>query len=264
MAMRVVDRIAIRDDTAGVKPFTTYPGSKDAAGCAERIIRTFPPHSVYVEPFLGGGAVLRRKRPALQSIGLDCNPDVVRRWLAVQWPGLKVLCADAIEWLEREGPQLPADALVYADPPYPLSTRSGRRLYLRELTDADHARLLDALDALPCSVVVSSYANRMYSRRLATWEHDSWRAMTRGGARIEHVWFRRSTIARFGEDTRCVGKNFRERERLKRKARRWCAKLEAMPPRERAAILAALIASYGDEDRTAGNGDAGQVLHRHN
>jgi site-specific DNA-adenine methylase len=238
------------------KPFTTYPGSKDAAGSAQRIIRTFPPHSIYVELFLGGGAVLRRKTPALRSIGLDRDPRVVRRWRAVQWPGLEVFCCDAIEWLEQWGPALPGDALVYADPPYPLGTRSKRRLYRYELSDEDHARLLAALDALPCSVVVSSYANPLYARKLAGWDHDQWRAATRGGARTEHVWFRRSTIARFGEDTRCVGQNFRERERLKRKASRWVAKVRAMPPRERAAILAAVIAAYGEEDRTAGNDDA--------
>jgi len=32
-----------------------------------------PPHEVYIEPFLGGGAIMRQKRPALLNIGLDLD-----------------------------------------------------------------------------------------------------------------------------------------------------------------------------------------------
>lgn len=239
-----------------VKPFATYPGSKDAAGSAERIVRLFPPHSLYVEPFLGGGAVLRRKTPALRTIGIDDDGRVVAAWKRVEWPGLELIEDDGLSWLEASS--LPADALVYADPPYPRSTRSRRRLYAHEWTDAEHRRLLDCLLSLPCSVVVSSYENPMYSEAFAAWERDSWRTMTRGGVRIEHAWASRSTLARFGESARCAGRDFRERERLKRKAQRWRAKLERMPERERAVILAELIAAYSDAAGTlARSGDSG-------
>ncbi len=30
-----------------------------------------PPHDVYIKAFLGGGAIMKRKPPALRSIGLD-------------------------------------------------------------------------------------------------------------------------------------------------------------------------------------------------
>jgi hypothetical protein len=54
-----------------------YPGGKEMA--APRIINLMPPHDVYLEPFLGGGAVLRAKKPARLSIGVDrCTG---RRWL---------------------------------------------------------------------------------------------------------------------------------------------------------------------------------------
>jgi DNA adenine methylase len=49
----------------------TYPGGKNGAGVFQRIISQMPPHDVYIEPFLGGGAVLRLKRPAALSIGID-------------------------------------------------------------------------------------------------------------------------------------------------------------------------------------------------
>ena len=36
-----------------------------------------PPHRVYIEPFLGGAAILRRKRPAALNIGIDRDPEVI-------------------------------------------------------------------------------------------------------------------------------------------------------------------------------------------
>jgi len=230
------------DRSAPAKPFGTYPGSKDAAGVAERIIAELPPHSVYVEAFLGGGAVLRRKVPALSSIAIDSDEDVVKRWRAVAWPGVDIIGADAIRWLSKHGGRLPPDALVYADPPYMPGTRGHRRIYRCELTESDHVRLLAALDRLPCSVAISGYASSLYDTMLAGWRHVEFPAMTRGGPRTEHLWVR-STIAGFGGDTRLVGANFRERERIKRKRQRWAAKFRAMPDAERRAVLASLLAA---------------------
>lgn len=223
------------------KPFATYVGSKDAAGVVERIAGLFPAHSLYVEPFLGNGAVLRRKTPALHSIGIDKDYDVVKAWRALNWPGLEVLDCCGIKWLSRAASWLPADALVYCDPPYVLSTRGHRRYYRCELTDAQHVELIDALDALPCAVFLSGYASELYARRLRTWSHEEFNAQTRGGTRREHLWFRRSSIATVGEEARWAGRDFRERERIKRKATRWASRYLTMPPAERAAVLGEVL-----------------------
>lgn len=236
------DRNAADGDAAG-KPFDTYPGGKDAAGSAERLIRLFPPHSLYVELFLGNGACLRRKRPALRTIGIDADPDVIAAWRRANWPGVELVNGDGIAWIEQAGAWLPADALVYADPPYRMSTRSGKRLYRCELSDDDHARLLRALLGLPCSVVVSSYDDPLYRSSLAGWGVDSWDAMTRGGPRTEYAWFRAS-LPSFGLDARHVGRDFRDRWRITKKVRRWRAKIRELPPGEREAVLQAILTEY--------------------
>ena len=53
-----------------------YPGGKDAEGVYQRIINLMPPHRVYIEPFVGGGAILRRKRPAESSTVIDQDEGV--------------------------------------------------------------------------------------------------------------------------------------------------------------------------------------------
>lgn len=57
-----------------------YPGGKSGPGVYHRLINLMPPHYTYVEPFLGGGAVMRLKRPARYNIGVDLDAAVIRQW----------------------------------------------------------------------------------------------------------------------------------------------------------------------------------------
>jgi len=59
-----------------------YPGGKSGSGVYHRLINLMPPHLVYCEPFLGGGAVMRLKRPAPYNVGVDLDADVIAGWLA--------------------------------------------------------------------------------------------------------------------------------------------------------------------------------------
>ena len=61
----------------------TYPGGKNAPGVYQTIINLMPPHAVYIEPFLGSGAILRLKRPARINIGIDTDPQVIEQWQAL-------------------------------------------------------------------------------------------------------------------------------------------------------------------------------------
>ena len=53
-----------------------YPGGK--GGVFQRLINLMPSHEVYIETHLGGGAIMRNKRPALRNIGIEIDPKVIR------------------------------------------------------------------------------------------------------------------------------------------------------------------------------------------
>jgi DNA adenine methylase len=63
------------------------------------------------------------------------------------------------------------DALFYCDPPYLSSTRQYdlNRGYVCDMTDDDHAEMLDLLRGLKASVVLSGYPNGIYEASLAGW-----------------------------------------------------------------------------------------------
>lgn len=215
----------------------TYPGGKGGSGVYQRIINEQPPHDVYIEPFLGGGAVMLAKRPASTTIGIDVARSTIASF---DGSGREIICADGISYLQNR--RWIGRELVYCDPPYPLgSRRSGKPIYDHEMTDAQHKTLLAVLQGLPCMVQVSSYWNPLYCEALKEWRLIKFRAMTRRGPAIEFLWmnYPKPTIL---HDWRFVGANYKERERIHKKAQRWAARASAMPELERQAVLSAAIA----------------------
>jgi len=236
----------------------TYPGGKNAD--YHHLINQIPPHRIYIETHAGSAAIARRKRPAQRTYLIDLNPDTcaaLRSTLALGGDnsGTNVICDDAAAWLNNQ--TLPDDSFIYADPPYVMSARSSQRAYYTyEYTDEDHIDLLIALKAQPCYIMVSGYYSDLYADLLKGWRVYTYQSMTRGGGlATEHLWMNYPQPVEL-HDYRYLGKNFRERERIKRKKQRWLSKLKTMPILERQAILSAL-----QEVTTAGPakiGDAGQ------
>ena len=256
----------------------SYPGGKAGAGVYQTIINLMPPHDLYIEAFVGGGAVLLKKRPAPASIVIDADADVAARWRKIagrgRLAGVRVIHGDARSILADLVDEGPGRTLVYCDPPYVRSARrdSARAIYRREFTDRDHVELIEQLAALKAMVMLSGYRCALYDQHLKGWRRKDFAAMTRGGPAIESLWLNFAP-PRALHDYGHLGANFRERERIKRKKARWCARLAAMPELERAAIRAALDALTSCDrtcapasrrvtppDPLAASGDAGSPI----
>lgn len=63
------------------------------------------------------------------------------------------------------------NVLIYADPPYLLSTRYGKQ-YRCEMTDSDHVELLDCLKEHRGHVLLSGYDNKLYNDALRDWHRE--------------------------------------------------------------------------------------------
>ena len=213
-----------------------YPGGKGRMWQA--ITALMPPHDVYIETHLGGGAVMRNKRPASTSIGIDVDGAAIEAARAWNVPGLVLHEGDATPFLRDYA--FTGRELVYLDPPYLASTKGGRRYYRHECTDEQHADLLAVITTLPCAVMISGYPSEMYGRSLGHWSRRDIANVTNAGRKLDRLW----ANFPFGHDLHeygTLGADFRERERLRRKTARWAGKLAVMPETERRAILAGLI-----------------------
>lgn len=158
-------------------------------------------------------------------------------------PAVTVICGDGIQFLRENAGYFDRNALCYLDPPYVMETRKSGPLYRYEFTKAQHIELLEIARSLPCLVMISGYYSDLYTEALHGWAHTSFQAMTRQGLATEHLWCNFPIPPKQLHDYRYLGKNFRERERIKRKKLRWRKRLEQMKPLERYALLEALAES---------------------
>ena len=243
---------------------TSYDGGKNQPGVWQRIISLMPPHDLYVEPFLGSGAILRRKRPArARNVGIDADPEVTASYGWAADRGFEIVTADALAWLAQN--PLSADALIYADPPYLMSVRSSQRpLYAREFaTDAQHDQLLSILTLTPARVIISGYDSPLYNSRLSRWQRRSWSVTKRNGSRAEEVVWFNFEPPEVLHDYRFIGRDFHDRTRIWRKIRRWQAKLNALPPIERNAIVSGILTpELALRTRDVGNDVSGAAAER--
>jgi hypothetical protein len=254
----------------------SYPGGKGAV--YQWLINQIPPHDVFISTHLGQCAIMRYKRPARINIGIDLDETVIDDWRHEIGPGLPVdhtarsggtggrladwaaarqgqlpgseitgasgaryrfLCCDSVKWLQTV--DWKGGEFVYSDPPYLLYTRKQQApIYAHEYSEADHRALLAVLVGLPCKVMISGYQSDLYDKLLPGWRKDSTRTITRGGTpAIEFVWMNYDPPDQL-HDYRYLGDDYRQRERIRKRKRRWAAGWARMERLERLAVLAAI------------------------
>lgn len=214
----------------------SFFGSKAASGLCQNIIAMMPPHSTYIESHLGGGAIMKRKPAAINNIGVDLDPQVLCSF-SCDYP-VQLVNSCAHRFLTNY--DYSGSVLVYCDPPYLQQLRTSQRQYRFDYSQADHIELLSLLTSLPCQVILSGYPSTLYDELLGDWHSMELQAMCRGGVRTEKLWFNYTLDRVHWAST--AGKNFTDRQRIKRKAERWGKNYQALPPVERLAVLAALMA----------------------
>lgn len=215
-----------------------YPGGKFR--CYQRLINLIPPHRVYIESHLGGGAVLRHKSPAQENIGVDVDSRALERFK--DFPNsYRFVCSTAEAFLDRQ--QFQGDEFIYADPPYwPASRRSSRSPYRHDYTESDHLRLLQLFLKLDCRIMISGYDNQVYAETLRGWRRESFWGTSHAGRREETVWM--NYPAGEVHDTRYLGADYRERQTVNRKRTRWVRRFLREPVAVRQAILSDLQSAH--------------------
>lgn len=215
-----------------------FPGGKGKT--YQQIINIMPPHQVYIEPFLGSGAVVRNKLPADTTIVADLDENTVNN-CHLDMPNLTKISANALELLDNL--TIDADTLIYLDPPYLPSTRKNAKIYKHEFTNEQHILLLNKIKSLDCMVIISGYKSKLYDDILIGWKTRDFPCQSQGGRRVERLWFNYETPTTL-HDARYLGKNYRERQTIMRRQNRLKTKIQLMDPIERTELIRWLNSQY--------------------
>lgn len=221
-----------------------YLGTKSGSGVYQAIIAQMPPHDTYIETHLGAGAVMLRKPPAPRSIGIEIDPKTIASFPMPA--GVEVIQGDCVDVLRGLDFAELGRVLLYVDPPYLTETRKSAKRYRYDYDRFDHVRLLNCLLLLPARIIISGYPSALYAEHLDGWRTFTFQAMTRGGPRTEQVWmnFAAGDVAHASY----AGRNFTDRQRIKRKAARWAAMYRELSPGERLAVLAAILGEHDESN----------------
>lgn len=252
-----------------------YPGGKGSDGIYQQIINHIPPHKIFVSAFAGKCGIFRNIMRTSTTVLNDRDPEILKYWrsylhqyesdilinenfIQMQLFGVdekkSVILRnnDALHIIDRF--KNSGDAFIYCDPPYPNATRrSTRQIYAFQFHDEQqHKELLAVATSVTANIMISTYENELYDEYLinknytkhcGNWYKHKFQAMTRGGIATECIYMNYPPPAIL-HDFRYIGKNFRERERIKKKVARHKKRLAALPESERCAILSAIIQEF--------------------
>ena len=93
--------------------------------------------------------------------------------------------------------------------------------------------------------MLSGYPSPLYDELVPDWRTIELQVMNQSGVRTEKLWFN------FTPDRvhwpRYAGKNFTDRQRIKRKAENWGKRYQALPRAERLAVLSSMLSVEAGE-----------------
>jgi len=221
-----------------ITPLETYPGRKGAAGAWQKIISEIPKCERFIEAMCGS-SIISSLVSGCQIIINDIDASVID----------KINCTAAIVKENKDYRSIIdkydyPGAVLYFDPPYMMQTRSYKKnIYKHDWDNGNHYDFLHSLLGIKQPVILSHYPCSFYDNALKTWRKISYNSMTRAGVRVENLYMNFPPPLLL-QCYNSIGKNYTDRQRIKRKVARLVNRLKNEPAQERAAILTAVIDNF--------------------
>lgn len=221
------------------RPFPSYFGGKAGNGTYQTIINNIPQCDVFIDAMVGnGGVVCNLNLPGITVIN-DIDAGIIANYIN---NGRDIIIkenmhvADLIDayddWCRY--------TVFYFDPPYLMSSRKSQvARYRYEWSLADHKAFLTKVLTVKSNCMISHYPCHLYDQELRGWNKITYQSMTRHGLATECLYFN-YPVPTILQDYRYIGRDYIERQRIKRKINRTIKKLQALPAIERNAIIDAI------------------------
>ncbi len=217
----------------------SYPGNKNIDGVYHKIINEIPKCEVFRELFAGSAAIAAHVATSGAKIVLNYKSAEAYSFLTDAFPGAIVTNDCAISLIKQfpEKPNRPE--VTFLDPPYRHGTRpNNTELYTHEMTDDDHVQLLSAIleKEQHHQFMIQHPDDELYNEKLSHWRKVEMtiRYHQKTSKEILYMNYQRPLQLQLYN---FLGKDFGERQRIKRKGDRHVARLLKLPDLERNYIL---------------------------
>ena len=201
-----------------------YIGNKNIPGVLELLVNNLPKSQRYFSLFFGsGGFETSKYTDDAYFICSDKNKDCKKyesNTAVLEYFDYQYLIDDFV---------FTADDFVFADPPYTFSSRrSCRKYYKYEFDDNDHLKFLNSMRCLNAKIMITHPKCKKYNDILKNWIKIPFEYQTRKGIFKDCLWmnYRTSDIELLNYDA--LGKNFIDRQAIKRQRKNIINKFENM------------------------------------
>jgi site-specific DNA-adenine methylase len=217
-----------------------YIGNKDFSNVIHFLVNRLPKSKNYYSLFYGSGGLEKSIYTAdAKFICAERNPDCKKHETSM---------TATIEYLDYkdliEENVFTPDDFVFADPPYMFSTRrAGKKYYKFEFNLEDHKGFLRRMLSLPCRVMITHPECDLYNEYLKGWKRVDLKYMTQQGWFTDSVYmnYEPENIELLNYD--CLGKDFTDRQRIKRQRKNIINKFKNLDP----SILKAVVRDLKEE-----------------
>jgi hypothetical protein len=217
-----------------------YPGSCTASGELQKIISSIPRCDRFIEGMAGSGIVSMTVKGAAGIVVNDIDPSAINKIRLPVGNKENLSYEDLIDKYDYAGPK----TVFFFDPPYLLESRSSKKmLYNFNWDKKDHQKFIAKALTVKSNCIILHYPCPLYDKAFKTWRKLCYRSMTHGGVRVKCLYmnFKQPALLL---DHRFVGKDYTDRQRIKRKVESLINRLNNLDGQERAAILSAVIDHY--------------------
>nr|WP_294860210.1 DNA adenine methylase [uncultured Fluviicola sp.] len=232
----------------------SFTGAKSGSGVAEFIINHVPDGGWFFEGFGGKGTISKiLENSGASFTGIYCfeiNPKTFHTHTKEDY-SIGFWNCDSIKWINQaiDRGEIDESDCFYFDPPYRMESRTHQRKYYGKFDweDPEHKRffqLIERLNKIGAMVLVSHYPDPVYDEQFKSWNKEDFRTWVRTRSVTERLYWNFDLNEHRLATTAFLGKNFTDRQRIKRKVERMTEKINALPRHERQAIVESLLLTY--------------------
>lgn len=221
------------------QPFNSYFGGKSGNGTYQTIINNIPKCHVFIDAMVGnGGIVCNLNLPDLTVIN-DIDTGIIGKYNIDRSYNIIKENLHYRDLIVKYN-YLSHGAVFYFDPPYLKSTRKSQiNVYKFEWSVSDHEEFISLAHKVESNCMISHYPCPLYDESFKNWNQITFQSITRQGTATERIYFNYE-VPTILQDYRYIGKNYIDRQRIKRKINREIKKLQSLPAVERNAIIEAI------------------------